>query len=329
MVNELWVKFENHLLNQGVSRLRIDKLKVMYNTVSRRTPDLNKAMRKDIEALVTDLHRNKFRRKDNKPFSGSTKSDIKKFLKQFYKWLKGKNEVYPKEVNWIRSKIAKDELPQDKPILSISEVRELSSLWKKPHFRIMTLLLFDSGFRISELLSVKKRDITWEEFQYGQSCFWISCNASKTERRKIPVPLFTNDLEEFFNTEYHKKLPEDDLVFPVSYDSFRQPMVKKSKKLFNKKITPHSLRHSSATYYSKEYDGNMQMIAQRYGWTFSSTQMQTYIRRSGAYEKAGAKKVFTNEVMRLKEENNALREKMERISTTVEKWESKWNKAEA
>lgn len=87
------------------------------------------------------------------------------------------------------------------------------------------------------------------------------------------------------------------------------------------KITPHCLRHSSATFYAREFDGNMNLLAQRYGWTFSSKQLQTYIRRSGAYQKAGAKKVFTNEVAKVKEQNVLLKERLEKLESIMGKYQ--------
>jgi len=97
-------------------------------------------------------------------------------------------------------------------------------------------------------------------------------------------------------------------------------------KVLGKKITPHALRHSSATYYAKEFDGNMMLLADRYGWTYSSKELRTYIRRSGAYQRAGAKKVFSNEVEKLREENRnvketlrAMEEKMEKMQENIAK----------
>jgi hypothetical protein len=125
------------------------------------------------------------------------------------------------------------------------------------------------------------------------------------------VPLFTEDIKFFFQSTAYEQLKEDDRVFPYQYGVFLFWLRKKGKEVLGKKITPHCLRHSSATYYSREFNGDMVLIANRYGWSYSSDELKTYIRRSGAYQKQGVKQVFTNEVIKLKEEMEKLKQQNE------------------
>jgi len=293
-MDEVWKKYECNLLNQGISQKRILKLSYMYKTISRglKKP-LKEVTRQDVEDFVSKLHRNKFHREDGGVYSGSSKADIKKFLKQFYKWLLGEGETYPKQVSWLRTNISKDEKPKEKPTLSYDEVIKLANGFKKIEYRLLVLILFDSGFRIGELLSVTKKDITWEDFDRETKCFWINCNQSKTIVRKIPIPLFTEDIQNFINSSYYKGLNDNDKVWNLSNSAINDGLKRVAKEVLKKdRISPHALRHSSATYYSKVYDGNMNLIGERYGWSFNSDELKTYIRRSGAYQKAGAKKVY-------------------------------------
>lgn len=299
---DLWTKFYNHLLNEGVTQKRIKKLKQMYNTSSRYIKDFEKADRSKIEKFITALHKDEFKKRNNTPFSGSSKSDIKKFLKQFYKWLKGNNEAYPPEVSWIKTKIAKDEKPQEKAVIDISGVQKLANSFIKQEYKIATLILFDSGFRIQELLSVKKKDLTWEDYDSGKKCFWLACNESKTICRKVPIPLFTEDIQTFLNSSYCSSKKDNDLLFSFSYDNYRNVLKTRGKTVLNIKLSPHALRHSSATYYAKALDGNSMAICQRYGWAFNSKEVALYIRRSGAYQKQSAKKIFENDIIKLKQE---------------------------
>jgi site-specific recombinase XerD len=320
---ELWNEFENHLINEQVTKRRIKKCLTMFNSLIRGiNKPLEKVTREDIEVFVTALNKNEYKKIDGRDLSGSTKQDIKKFLRQFYKWKLGQNEFYPKQVSWIKTRINKDERPEEKPILSIPEVKQLSNKMFRSDYRMLVLLLFDSGFRIQEILSVKKKNLTWEKFdEKGNKCFWIECNKSKTEVRTIPIPLFTEDIKTFCNSTYFESLKDDDLLFnDIKYRSIVKNLKKNSIELFGKsrKITPHALRHSSATFYSKEYDGNMNLISQRYGWSFSSNELKLYIRKSGAYQKAGAKKVFYNEVLNLKEENREIKEEMLELKKQME-----------
>lgn len=315
---ELWTQFENHLMNEAVSKKRITKLRQMFCTVERglKKP-YDKCTRLDIENFVIRLNRNEFVPLKGGQYSGWSKSDMKKFLRQFYKWRKGNNEEYPKQVSWLKARIPKDEQPEEKPILSIEEVNKLANSYSKIEMRMLVLLMFDSGFRFQEMTSVKKKDLTWERFYQDKKCFWIMCNVSKTIKRKIPIPLFSEDIQTFVNSTYYQAKQDDDLLFPMSKTAIYNNLANHSKRLFNKTISSHCLRHSSATYYAKEYDGNMNMIAERYGWSYSSDELKTYIRRSGTYQRQGAKKVFTNEIIEVKEENRELKRQIAELQKQI------------
>lgn len=88
-------------------------------------------------------------------------------------------------------------------------------------------------------------------------------------------------------------------------------------RLFQKKITPHCLRHSSATYYAKEYNGNVPMLAQRFGWSFDASELKTYVRLSGTYNIEGAKVSYRNQVSKLIEENQQLKAEFEKLKAMV------------
>lgn len=316
--HKLWDKYHSNLLNQGLTKQRISKLNVMFNIITRHlTKSLDSLNRNDIEDFLDNLNKDKYTKKAGTPggiYSASTKADIKKFLRQFFKWHKGNGEYYPKEVSWIKTRIPKDQKPEEKQIFSIIEVKKIAYSFKKLEYRIMVLLLFDSGFRINELFSVRKSDISFEEFdEKGEKCFWIACNNSKTYPRKIPVPMFTEDLQVFFNSTYYESLNDSDYIFSDGcYHSFRIHLRKKAKLITGKDgCVPHALRHSSATYYAMALDGNMNMLADRYGWSYSSSELKTYIRRSGAYQKQSAKKIYSNKVLSVERENESLKAQLE------------------
>ncbi len=316
-MKKLWHTFENKLLNKQVTKKRIKKLKVMFNIVNREL-NLKTAQRPQIEKFVNRLNRNEFKQLDETNYSGSSKSDIKKFLKQYYKAIEGDDEFYPKKVSWIRTNISKDEQPKEKPVVSQEDITKVANHFKKPEFRILTLLLFDSGFRIQEMLSVKKKDLTFEPFDEENKCWWIKCSESKTEIRTVPIQLFTEEINNFVNTSYFQNLKDDDLIFNVTYASYLSSLSKSSEKVIGKVLTPHALRHSSATLYAKLYEGDMIQLANRYGWSYSSRELKTYIRRSRTFHKIGAKKVFSSELLKLKEDNKKLREEFEELKLAIE-----------
>lgn len=305
-----WDKFEAHILNQGLSEKRIKKLRCMFSIVTKYL-DLDKATKEHIEKFVNDLHKGIITKKDGKAYSGTTKSDLKKFLKQYFKWSKGEGQYFPPEVAWIKGAVAKHEKPKEKPIIELKEVHKVAACFHKLDYRIAIFLLFDSGFRIQELQSVKKRDLTWEEFRPGKKCWWIKCNKSKTFPRKVPVPLFTEEINAFINSHEYESKNKDDALLDISYRSFNYRMKEHSLKVLNVALTPHCFRHSSATFYAREYEGNVPMLAQRFGWSFDAAELKVYVRTSGAYNKLGAQKVYSNQLEELKEDNREIRKELE------------------
>ena len=319
-MEKLWNKFEDHLFNEQLTAKRRSKLKTMYNFVCRNLDiPLEKATRKDFEVFINNVNRDIIKKKDGGILSGSTKADIKKFLRQFFKWYKGDNEFYPKEVSWIKSRIGKDEKPKEKPIITVKQVAELSSkMKKKPIFGYLTLLLFDSGFRIAEAMSIRKKDVTWEALDDNNKCFWVGCNSSKTQLRKVPIPLFTEDIKEFMNTTYVISLSDDDLLFNVSYNVYRANLGYWTKKLFNKTLSPHALRHSSATYYKDQPGIDEFSMCDRYGWSYGSAQAKTYCRRSNKRHMHLAKTVYNSKISDIQEENKELKIQMKSLSDKMD-----------
>lgn len=311
--NELWKKYQSHITNEGLTDKRKSKLHTMFKIIQRYI-DLGNADKIIIEDFIERLNSDKILKIDGRIYSGSTKSDIKKFLRQFFKWFRGDNNYYPEMVSWLKTKIPKDNKPQEKPILEKKDVFKLASMFKKYDYKIATLILFDSGFRIQELMSCKKSDLTFESFDdNGEKCFWLKCNLSKTYTRKVPISLFEQEIKSYIESDTFNLKRDTEPLFDIDYFSYLKMMKIYSTKLFSLKVTPHCLRHSSATLYASLYNGNVPMLAQRYGWSYSAKELQTYVRVSGSYNKQGAKVLYQNEVIKLKTQVVNLTEELSEI----------------
>jgi len=329
--DELWTRFETHCYNEGLSDNRINKLRSSYRQVRRGlNVPLDEAEEKHLRDFVKRLHRDEFTRQDGEAYSGYSKRDLKKFLKQFYKWLEGERGRYPDKVVWINTKVRKDELPDEKRVLTIDEVHRLAKKMPDQRYKGLIYILFDSGFRISELLSAKKSDFELDEYDTADDgeCWWISCRESKTYTRRIPLPLFTDRLNAFASSGYYRGLESDDDLFQMSYDAIRMMIKRRAKELLDENITPHHFRHSSATYYARQ-EGDHIALCDRYGWAYGSDVPKEYIRRSGKRQEQTAQKVANNKVQEtqkrvdeLEEENKELKQrlnKLERLMDTVTK----------
>jgi len=312
--SDIWTRFENDCHNRGLTKNRMDKLRVMRNMVQRGLPcGLEKAKESDIRDFVNRLHRDDFTKTNGEPYSGSSKSDAKKFLKQFYKWKDGDRGRYPDKVAWIQTSISKDEQPEEKRVLTLKETHKIAQAMPDAEHKAIVYILFDSGFRISELLSVKKRDFELDEYDEGEEAYWVRCRNSKTYNRRIPLPLFTQELNEFVSSGYYQALEPGDSLVSKSYDAIRMMLKRTSKDVLDEAVTPHNFRHSSATYYAREL-GDHYAMCDRYGWSYNSDVPKEYIRRSGKRQRDTAKKVANNKLQKTNKRVDELEQENQRIT---------------
>ena len=322
-----WVRFENHLLNSAISKNRRSKLLMVHNQLMR-TFHKNywEASREDFEDYIGKLHRDKIRKKDGNRYSGSTKSDIKKYIKQFYKWYKGKGEIYPPEVSWVRTGISKDEKPVEKDTINITkETHLIADKFPNIAKRILVYILADSGFRKSEAYSVRKKDLKWEVYneETDECCWWVNCSESKTQIRNVPISLFTEQITIFTNSTYFKSLRPDDFIFTFGEARFLRDLKKHShdldcdkeyvrdrgcilkNKCKARNITYHCFRHSSATYWADILDHLS--LCDRMGWSYDSTEAKVYVRKSKRRHMKAAQISHNNELTDLRKKYDELR----------------------
>lgn len=83
--------------------------------------DFKKANRKDVEQLIGDIN-------SSGRYSPDTKSDFKKILKKFYKYVRNGNAdkltAYPPEVAWIQTSIKRNEV-KEPDLISEDEAKKM------------------------------------------------------------------------------------------------------------------------------------------------------------------------------------------------------------
>jgi len=84
-----------------------------------------------------------------------------------------------------------------------------------------------------------------------------------------------------------------------------------AEKVLKKRITLHTLRHSSATYWAPKM--NRYQFCTKYGWSFKSGMPDRYIKRKGIIFDRIAEKGDTDQVSKLQKENRQLMEKVENL----------------
>lgn len=256
----------------------------------------------DMEEFVQNLEEARMLTRSNRPFSDESKADYKKTIKKFWKWKDGNNTHYPEIVEWLDTSVKVKEIPA----LSRTEVDKLIAASPSARQRALIMVLFDSGARIEELLNVrlKSEHMAWKE---DIECFMIRLEFSKTKPRTISLPLSTKYLREWLDVHPAKNNPQAQL-FPITYSNLRTILYRLGKKVLNKRVTAHVLRHSSATYFANKL--NHYQLCYRYGWTMSSDQVNRYIDRAGILEKETAGIVNKSEIEKVNTESRQLQEQV-------------------
>ena len=132
-------------------------------------------------------------------------------------------------------------LPQ---ILSKEEVRKILDSCETNKSRLMLSLLYSSGMRVSELVNLKKTDLNLAE-KTG------IIRKNKHERAFSISEILSRQLK-----DYLERHPENDYIFsekkPLTTRNLQKIMQKiTSRAGIQKKVTPHTLRHSFSSHLSE------------------------------------------------------------------------------
>ena len=135
--------------------------------------NLVKAERQDIERAVAKIV--------SSDLSEETKRAIRVVIKSFYKHFIGEDLYYPKQIAWIKTTVNKNRkfLPED--ILNEEDIAKLLDAAPNPRDRAVIALLFDSGMRAGELISLRRKDVELE----GKTGHVTVMG--KTGARRIPI----------------------------------------------------------------------------------------------------------------------------------------------
>lgn len=262
----------------------------------------NRINQEDMERLILNLEEGRILSARGKPFSAETRADYKKAIKKFWKWKDGNNSQYPDLVEWIDVSVKVKEIPA----LSRKDVERLVDAAPSIRLKALIMVLFDSGARIEELLNVrlKEEHVCWKQ---ELDCYTIRLEFSKTKPRTVSLPLASKHLRAWLQTHPGKEILESQL-FPIRYDAIRTSLYRLGTRVLNKRVTPHVLRHSSATYFANKL--NHYQLCNRYGWTMSSDQVNRYIDRAGILEEETTKLIREDETNTTLTENESLREEI-------------------
>jgi integrase len=265
--------------------------------------DFDKLTSNDITKIVKEI--------ENRDYEDTTKADYKIILIQFLRWLYQKTpRKFHEFTDWITIDVKKKEIP----FLQESKIEKMLRSCNTVKQKFLVAFLFDSGCRIEEFLNIRIGDLT--EVKDNLSYYKVTIRGEWSKSAGRTIGLFwqhtTQMIKDWLEIHPNKSCLSSPL-YPSSYDGVRVLLYKIGKRSLDRKINPHLLRHSSATYYASKL--NRYQLCKRYGWTFSSKMPDVYIARAGIEEEKIAEnfkqermKDMMLEIEKLKENNRILME---------------------
>jgi integrase len=269
------LKFQRDRIAEGIGHARI--LRYLDDL-----PKLARLLDKDFEDVTADDLRRVLHEVEEEDLADASKTEFRKTIKVFYRWLNG-GERYPECVEWIKTteKRNNNKLPEE--LLTEEEVKRMISAAWTPRDRAIISLLWESGCRVGELLTMRIKNVSFEE-----NLTRIVIHG-KTGARRVPLLDSTPYLAEWL--ENHPQREDSDAFLWVGigtvgrgeylkYPALRKMLVQVAKKAnVKKKVNPHNFRHSRATFLANHL--TEAQMNQYLGWVRGSDMPATYVHLSG------------------------------------------------
>ncbi len=274
---KLIVKFSNTWLAKGFTKGRVAKVIFCLRRLATwLDKPFETATKDDLIALVGKLEQEKY--------ADHTKYDIKVVLKTFYKWLKGDDEQYPKEVSWLHPRMkTRHKLPDE--LLTEEEVERIANAANHPRDKALILTLYESGCRIGELLTLKVKNVQFDHYGAVLKVY------GKTGHRRVRIITSAQALATWLQFYQGKNNPEaylwpssannsHETNRPVLHRSIMDVVTKLTAKAgVTKHVYPHLFRHSRATYLANKL--TEAQMKEHFGWQQSSDMASVYVHLSG------------------------------------------------
>lgn len=285
---ELILKFIQQLSAEGITKARQKKyIFYLIRIAEMLKKEFQIADKNDIIQVLDSIENAMVKNggRKGKPLSEWAKHDLKVTLKRFYRWLRetegqefGKGE-YPSEVKWFSVSMKRERKKLPKDMLKVCDVEKLLNAANNTRDKLFIRLIFESGCRVGEILSLKLNCI--ESDQYGCKIHV----SGKTGERKLRV-IDSEPLLIAWMREHPTKENTNSFLFcglkgqPMEYDYYRLLMHKLAKKTgLTKPVNCHHFRHSAATRLANHL--TEAQLCEYLGWVQGSQEASTYVHLSG------------------------------------------------
>lgn len=272
---DIILEFQDYAFAEGLTKTRILKYLNMLRKLGEWLAiPFTRAKKENIMELVRYI--------ENQNYSEWTKHDYKVVLKKFFKWLRGDQE-YPEEVKWIKTTIKKNNHKIPEELLTPQDVEKLINAADHPRDKALVSVLYESGCRIGEILTLRIKHISFDE--YGAK---IVVNG-KTGMRRIRIISSVPHLATWIENHPLRDKPDAPVWVgigtrnkngAVQYKNVRTLIAKLAEKAgIKKRVNPHMFRHSRATHLANHL--TEAQMNQYFGWVQGSDMPSTYVHLSG------------------------------------------------
>ncbi len=248
---ELILRFLNHI-SPEVSERRLTfythKLRKLAGWLGK---DFDVVTEDDLRSLITFLSKGRARN-DGGAYSRGTLHGYKVTLKRFYRWLKGGDEEYPRKVRWIKTSGDETRIKEPEQLLTFEEILKMIGHARNPRDKAMISFLYESGARVSELLSMRIRHL-----EFAPALVKATLPVSKTTPRALPLVSCKTHLVTWLNYHPLKDDPDAPLWSNLKGEG-RKPLLSQTVNAIlkaialeagiTKRVYPHLFRACSITH---------------------------------------------------------------------------------
>ena len=197
-------------------------------------------------------------------YSNKSRSLAVSSLRFFFKRVLDRPDIF------VKLEVPKKEkrLPQ---VLSPEEVKSLIDSTEHIKSKLILKMLYSSGLRVSELVNLTPKDM-----DFNQNIGWVRKGKGSKDRIFKIAESLTKQLQKWIkNNPGNFVFSENDSMTPRNVQLLVKTAAKKAG--INKKVTPHTLRHSFATHLLENGE-NILMIQQLLGHeNLETTRIYTHI----------------------------------------------------
>jgi len=298
-----YIRIRQEVDESVINTLKSDAIAITHLSRFLGKKPFEKATRDDIRDFSNWLLKQITAKKTT--MQGSTRDLYLTRIKRFYKYIAEKDKYqngkadqkdikYCDAVRWIAyNSHDTDELPLES-LLTDKQIKKLLDGCEDIRQRVIVVSLLDAGLRASELRALKYGNVGFDAklgYNFILPKKQKGKGTLKTGARKIQLFLIPSSslyIKQYMNEHIYRDDPEAPFIYsmdvrrkwkkqPLTEKGLHEifnPIVKRSG--LNVHLTPHILRHNSATRCAAK-GFNESMMRERYGWKKNSAMPSRYI----------------------------------------------------